>query len=147
MTLLVAMLLVAGACNEQDPAPLAAFGKSTMTLPEGRVLSVLIADTASLRQQGLSGVTELSGYDGMLFTFVEDTDTQFWMKDTLIALDIAFMSADGTVLQTLSMPICAADNDSCPRYGPPSRYRYALEAPAGSFTTWKLAANSQLQIR
>jgi len=143
LALLVSLL---SACNtDKNDAPFARFGTSKVTLAGGRTLSVLVADTDSLRQQGLSGVTELSGYDGMLFTFQADTGTEFWMKDTKMPLDLAFLGADGTVLQTLTMPICAT-NDQCQRYGPPSPYRYALEAPAGSFSGWSVSEGNHLII-
>jgi uncharacterized membrane protein (UPF0127 family) len=88
----------------------------------------------------------LAGHDGMVFKFAADTTTQFWMKDTRLALDIAFMTAGGSVLQTLTMPLCADNDDTCPRYGPPQQYRYALEAPAGSFVQWNLAPGQQVRI-
>ena len=92
---------------------------------------VAFADTPELRAQGLMGVTDLGELDGMLFVWDSDTPSSFWMKDTLIPLDIAFFRADGSLVDVLSMVPCEAD--PCPRYGPAGgrTYRYALEAPAG----------------
>ncbi len=142
---LVSLLMLAGACSD-DGSTFDAFGRSTVALPDGQVLSVLVADTDPLRTRGLSGVTELDGHDGMLFRFLDDTQTRFWMKDTKIALDIAFVTSDGTVLQTLTMPVCATNDDTCPNYGVDQPFRYALEAPAGSFDDWNLTAQANVQI-
>jgi uncharacterized membrane protein (UPF0127 family) len=92
---------------------------------------VAVADTPQLRAQGLMGVTDLGDVDGMLFVWDSDTPSWFWMKDTLIPLDIAFFRADGSPVAVLSMVPCEAD--PCPSYGPAGgrAYRYALEAPAG----------------
>jgi hypothetical protein len=58
-----------------------------------------------------------------------DTGAAFWMKNTLIPLDIAFFSVDGSFVDRLTMEPCNAD--SCPLYSASGLYRYALEAPAG----------------
>mgnify|MGYP001817915683 CR=1 FL=1 len=92
---------------------------------------VALADTADLRRQGLMGVTDLGGLRGMLFSWPDDTTGGFWMKDTLIPLDIAFFAADGSLVDLLSMVPCEAD--PCPSYRPSGSYRSALEVPAGGF--------------
>ena len=75
------------------------------------------------------GVTDLGGLDGMLFVFPVDSDGGFWMKNTLIPLDIVFFTADGGFVDALTMAPCT--EDPCPTYRPGGSYRYALEAPAG----------------
>jgi hypothetical protein len=75
------------------------------------------------------GVTDLGGLDGMLFVFQADSEGGFWMKNTLIPLDIAFFTADGGFVDALTMVPCV--EDPCPTYRPDGSYRYALEAPAG----------------
>jgi uncharacterized protein len=54
----------------------------------------------------------------------------FWMKDTLIPLDIAFIALD-TVAEIDSMTPCRAD--PCPITRPRVFYDRALEVPAGTF--------------
>jgi uncharacterized membrane protein (UPF0127 family) len=93
--------------------------------------TVAVADTAELRSRGLMGVTDLGGLDGMLFSWDRDVRSGFWMKDTLIALDIGFFSSEGALVDLLSMTPCTAD--PCPSYVPAGEYRYAVEAPPGSF--------------
>jgi uncharacterized membrane protein (UPF0127 family) len=96
----------------------------------GRTLHVAVADTTALRTQGLMGVTDLGGLDGMLFVFPADSASAFWMKDTPIALDIWFFDAGGVLVDALTMEPCEAD--PCPLYEASGVYHFALETPAGS---------------
>ena len=96
---------------------------------DGNELMVAIADTPEARRQGLMGVTDLLDLDGMLFVFDEDTASGFWMKDTLIPLDIAFFSVDGAYVDSFVMEPCTTAD--CPTYFPGGAYRYALEMAAG----------------
>jgi uncharacterized membrane protein (UPF0127 family) len=96
---------------------------------DGQALSVAVASTSAQQAKGLGGVTSIDGVDGMLFEFSDITTTRFWMKDTLLPLDIAFFRSDGTLIDVLTMPICASD--PCPTYGPSDPYRWAVEAPRG----------------
>ena len=126
------MALVAG-CGSDEPAGLEGFETSTITV-DGRDVEVpngelLIAASPSQRSQGLMGVADLGSLDGMLFVFPADSDGGFWMKNTLIPLDIVFFTADGGFVDSLTMAPCT--EDPCPTYRPVGSYRYALEAPAG----------------
>jgi uncharacterized protein len=110
------------------------FGQARISLTDGEeevVLDVYVADTWSLRRQGLMGWESLPPGTGMLFVFDRDTDNGFWMKDTLIPLTIAFADADGGVHTVLDMEPCEAD--PCPTYEPERPYRYALEVAQGAF--------------
>lgn len=60
-------------------------------------VNVEIADTPELRQKGLMQRTELAEDSGMLFVFETDQILSFWMKNTLIPLDIIFIKADGEI--------------------------------------------------
>ncbi len=60
---------------------------------------VKLATNAKEWKQGLMGVTEMPDDEGMLFLFDDYTRRGFWMKDTLIPLDIIFISEDGTINQ------------------------------------------------
>ncbi len=98
-----------------------------------RVLVLAIADSPGLRSQGLQGVTDLEELDGMLFLWRHDGDS-FWMKDTLIPLDIVWFNEDGTYKDRASMVPCV--EDPCPTYAPESglAFRFAIEAPLGSLS-------------
>ncbi|GBD85542.1 hypothetical protein BMS3Abin02_01951 [bacterium BMS3Abin02] len=95
----------------------------------GTPLFVAVASTRDERTRGLSGVSDLDGIDGMLFFFEGSSTAKFWMKDTLIDLDIAFFDTLGRLLTVRTMPVCT--EDPCPTYGSTGPYRWALEAPAG----------------
>jgi uncharacterized protein len=60
-------------------------------------LCVRVARTEQQRERGLMFVTRLPERTGMIFIFEKDAPVAFWMKDTLISLDMVFVSADGTV--------------------------------------------------
>jgi uncharacterized protein len=89
---------------------------------------VELARTDAERQRGLMGRTYLDEGAGMLFVFPADTAGPFWMKDTLIPLSIAFIGADGVIVDIQDMqPL-----DETLHY-PARPYRYALEVPQGWF--------------
>lgn len=121
----------APAATSTTPDPLAAFARGAV-LVSGESWDVAIADTADLRSQGLMGVTDFGDLDGMLFVFETDTGAGFWMKDTLIPLDVAFFAADGSLVDLISMDPCL-DDDDCVTHYASGYYRFALEAPVGAF--------------
>lgn len=98
-------------------------------LVAGAEWTVAVADTPELRAQGLMGVTDLGGLDGMLFVFPENTMSGFWMKNTLIPLDVAFFTVDGLLVDLLRMEPCTVD--PCTLYHARGAYRYAIETGVG----------------
>lgn len=141
--LLGAAALVLAACSGTTTSIATAASDPSLTIPErladlpianvtvdGAPWLVAVAQTASTRRSGLMLVTNLGSLDGMLFVFPDTTSGTFWMKDTLIPLDIAFFAADGALVDVLQMEPCPPDTD-CPSYAAAVPYRYALEAPQG----------------
>ncbi len=61
-------------------------------------LNVEIADTAEERARGLMFRQSLADDHGMLFDFPEPEHASFWMRNTLISLDIIFIGPDGRIL-------------------------------------------------
>ena len=60
----------------------------------GIPLEVAVARTPQQQAQGLMNVSDLPEGTGMLFVFPEEKMGSFWMKDTLIPLDIAFFNTN-----------------------------------------------------
>lgn len=63
-----------------------------------REYNVTCARTEEERIKGLQGVTEMKDDEGMLFVFDEPDTINFWMKGTLIPLDIIFINEDMEVI-------------------------------------------------
>lgn len=97
-------------------------------------LGVELEATEAAREQGLMNVKSLPADQGQMFMFQDaypnqDIQAPFWMKDTLIPLSIAFISADGHVQEILDMQPETLD------YHVPQRpYRYAVEANLGWYS-------------
>ena len=64
-----------------------------------------LALTEAERQHGLMWRPRMSADDGMLFGYRDEFRRSFWMGNTLIPLDIAFIKADGTLLNVNETPI------------------------------------------
>ena len=64
----------------------------TEIILNGISFEVDLAITEDERHQGLMGRTELKDNHGMLFVYDEQQQLSFWMKSTLIPLDILAMA-------------------------------------------------------
>lgn len=73
-------------------------------LTNGKIhrFNVRIANNDQTREKGLMGVKTLPEDQGMLFVFDDATLAQFWMKDTLIPLDMVFIDGMGVVSSVYS---------------------------------------------
>ncbi len=66
-------------------------------------LTAELATTPEQRQTGLMNRFSLKPDYGMLFVFERPEPLSFWMRNTFFALSIAFISADGTILNIEDM--------------------------------------------
>ncbi len=101
-------------------------------------LKVWIARTPEEQAQGLMGVESLPSATGMLFVFDEPKLLSFWMKNTLIPLDILFFDADGNFVSSQTMEPCT--KDPCPSYPSEKPALSALEVPKGFTDTYDVGA-------
>jgi uncharacterized membrane protein (UPF0127 family) len=107
-------------------------------------IPVRVAATPDDRRRGLMHVPDLPEGTGMVFRFDELRDGGFWMKDTLVPLDIAFADEDGTIVDVLAMDPC--EDDPCPVYRPSSSYVTALEVPQGWFASVGIEVGDRLVV-
>ena len=95
-------------------------------------LRVQVADTYAKREAGLMNYHFLVRHTGMIFVFKSDARVDFWMKNTLIPLDMVFIGADGRVRSVAanvpSSTYETPDADVARRSG---RAKYVIEIAAG----------------
>ena len=138
--LAISLGLACGGGDGGDDLPMA----SIVLSDDGGVreeLRVELARTAGERSRGLMFREELAEDGGMLFVYVEDTEAGFWMKDTLIPLSIAFIAADGTILDIQDMESLSEE-----LHRPPGPYRYALEVNQGWFREHGLGTGDRVEV-
>ncbi len=91
---------------------------------------VEIAQTPEELQRGLQYRDSLAKDTGMLFIFPQNVQAMFWMKNTLIPLDIIWMDEKKTIVHIeKNVPPCL--QEICPTYGPNDPVLYVLEVNAG----------------
>jgi uncharacterized protein len=75
-----------------------------ITLNAGmHLIKAELAQTPDERSIGLMFRKTMGTNEGMLFAFEQPATQCFWMKNTLLPLDIAFVAADGTVINIDTM--------------------------------------------
>ena len=114
-------------------------------MPSGTIYRLELALTPEDQAQGLMFRESLPERTGMLFVFPEDAPHHFWMKNTMIPLDMIWMDAAGRVLfVSADTPPCKAD--PCGTYGPDASARQVLEIAGGMAAKEKITVGSQLKI-
>jgi len=126
---------------------------ATLALPLSRVelvgaggatasLRVEVADEPAEWARGLMFRTELAEDDGMLFAFPTDVGYPFWMQNTPLPLSIAFIAADGRILEIQDMQPQTTDFHT-----PAQRYRSALEVNQGYFARNGVKPGDRAELR
>jgi uncharacterized protein len=132
---------------ERTGLPGAGETAASVTAATGEVTGccLLVAHHAETRQRGLMEVTDLGGYQGMVFVWDEDTSGGFWMRNTPTPLSIAFFAADGGYVGSYDMEPCD-DSPDCPVYRSPGTYRFALEVAQGDLERLGVGPGSRLAL-
>lgn len=102
-----------------------------ITVAEKHKLNVWVMDQESKRQEGMMFLREgdFNEKQGMLFAFIEAIPLRFWMKNTYVPLDIAYLNADGTINSIYTMKAFDTTTD----YSSRAASMYALETKDGWF--------------
>ena len=116
-----------------------------ITMPSGAVYRVELALTPEDQAQGLMYRENLPPLSGMLFVFDAPAPHHFWMKNTMIPLDMIWIDESGKVIYvSADTPPCKAD--PCPTYGPDSPAKQVLEIAGGKAKEEKVGVGSVLKI-
>lgn len=94
----------------------------------GRSVELEIADTVRERSAGLSNRDSLEEGTGMLFVYARPAKPCFWMKETFIPLDAAFIDTEGEYVMVATMEPESLD-PHCPLHS----VKWVIEMPAGWF--------------
>lgn len=110
-----------------------------------RSFSVELSTDDKARERGLMMRTSLAPDHGMLFVFPHAGPQGFWMKNTLIPLDIAYFDEQRRLVSVQQkVPPCKAD--PCPLYPSAGPARYVLELAAGTAASMGLQIGDELDI-
>lgn len=134
---------------ETQPQQPAASGLPTLVITNdlgcAATLEVEIASTPQQLQTGLMKRPSLPEMQGMLFDFSgygESVSIPFYMKDTLIPLSIAFVAADGVIVDIQDMqPLTET------LHHPAKPYKYSLEVNQGWFERHGIKVGDKVELQ
>jgi uncharacterized membrane protein (UPF0127 family) len=113
--------------------------------PAGSSMTAELAVTAEERARGLMFRESLLPDQGMLFVFEVEDYHSFWMKNTLISLDMLWLDKEKRIVHIeRDVPPCQAD--PCPSYTPKRPGSYVLELKSGSAERLKLKLFDRLEF-
>jgi uncharacterized membrane protein (UPF0127 family) len=102
-------------------------------------ISAEVAQSPQERATGLRLRQSMPANQGMLFVFEQAEQQCFWMKNTLIPLDIAFVAGDGTIINIEHMKPLSLDNHCSAK-----PVRLVLEMNGGWFAKKGVSPGSKL---
>lgn len=125
--------------------PLLAAGGGTVVFKQTSFMAE-VAATEQEKAKGLMYRQNLAKDRCMFFVYSEDGFHGIWMKNCLIALDVAWIDAEGRVVETTehAPPCSPMRGDDCPTYGGTVLARYFVEFPAGTFKRLGLKKGDRL---
>lgn len=106
-------------------------------------LDIEIAETEYETQTGLMYRKSMEDGQGMLFIFPDEQRHSFYMKNTLIPLDILFIRSDQTIAN-IARNARPLDESGIPSAGP---IRYVLEIRAGLSDRWGLMEGDRIEFQ
>ena len=141
------VLLACGVNNSPPPMQTQTMSAASprIIFPDGYVVHVEVASDDTTRQQGLMYRDQLPVDRGMIFFFAQSGNYPFWMKNTLIPLDIIWIDDQRKIAHVAHhAPPCKAD--PCPSLPPDADARYVLEVAAGVAARHALANGQNLRF-
>jgi uncharacterized protein len=119
--------------------------RAEVRLPNDHVVVAEIADTPELQARGYMFRSVVGAGEGMVFLFPASDIHLFWMKNTLVPLDIIWLDDTKTIIHIeANTPPCKAD--PCPTYGPMRKASTVLEVRAGEAAAEGLKVGDRLRI-
>lgn len=135
--IIILIFLITGSCRGEN-FPKICFKQTCV--------QVEIADTESKRMKGLMFRKSLAEKSGMFFIFPEEDIYSFWMKNTLIPLDMIWLDKDYRVVYIKSfVPICVTED--CAIYDPGIKAKYVLEVNAGFAGFYQINVNDKAYLK
>lgn len=110
----------------------------------GVSLRIEYATTEAAREKGLGGRTSIPNNYGMLFVFPKDAYYGFWMKDTLVPLDIFWLDDKGHVV-SIAQDVATSTYPDV--FYPSASARYVLETAAGFAEAHTIATGTPLLLK
>ncbi len=110
----------------------------------GKELLVTLAETPEDHANGLMYVSNLEEYEGMLFAFNPPIRASFWMKNTLIPLDIIFIDKDNKIILVYTAQPCTSE--PCQTYSSPREAAFVLEVRAGTANETGFKVGDEIKI-
>ncbi len=129
--------------GSSDRNDLSALATVSISVDGKATYTAYVADDDKTRQFGLMNITEseLPTDRGMIFVFYSDQLLSFWMRNTIIPLDIAYIRSDGLIVKTYTMePLNEAGYPSI------EAARFALEVRAGQFAARGIQVGDRVTI-
>ncbi|MEP6800654.1 MAG: DUF192 domain-containing protein [Acidobacteriota bacterium] len=131
--------------GSSSPSPVSVTAGPRVQMPSGSVYRLELAKTPDDQAQGLMFRESLPEKSGMLFVFGDAAVHKFWMKNTMIPLDMIWLDAGGKVLfVNAGTPPCKAD--PCANYGPDAPASSVLEIAGGMAVREKVAVGTTLRF-
>ncbi len=105
-----------------------------------------IARTEEERARGLMFRSSLNENQGMLFIFENEELYSFWMKNTLIPLDIIWINKEGKIVH-IEHNVLPCSQENCLTYVPKEKAIYVLEINGGLAEKYNFREDDIVDIR
>lgn len=140
LMLMLSTTVLLGGCAARDGEAVEVYFET----PAGRSPVVLahVADTVYLREKGLMHVREMPAQEGMLFVWPKAEMGKFWMRNTLISLDMIFVNKGRVIfVEHRAQPLT-----DTPR-GPDEPFDSVLEVNGGWAVLHGVDASATMLVR